>query len=249
MITQAYIEESGNGKLRHESALVAEEMKARGIPYKTFTVKKIYRRQLPLDSMTLVVGDMDCMYGALKQLGIDIPPNNDYPKSLSHLLHRKVWTTTLGAVKESFLNSGVPVFIKPAGRKKVFTGFVCEDSNDLYRCLGVSRKEPVYCSEIVSWVSEFRVYVSNSQILGVDFYRGDDSKSIDITVVEQAIKDLDQASESYAGYAIDFGVLSSGETALVEMNDGFSVGAYSIDKSKYTDMTISRWEELLSYKI
>lgn len=56
---------------------------------------------------------------------------------------------------------------------------------------------------------------------------------------------LAAAGEAYAGYAIDFGVLKSGETTLVEMNDGFAVGAYAIGAKDYTNMIIARWEELL----
>ncbi|MEM8604121.1 MAG: ATP-grasp domain-containing protein, partial [Cyanobacteria bacterium P01_H01_bin.121] len=59
---------------------------------------------------------------------------------------------------------------------------------------------------------------------------------------------LDNAGDSYAGYAIDFGVLTSGQTALVEMNDGFAVGAYGIDSRNYTDMIWARWEQLLSQR-
>jgi ATP-grasp domain, R2K clade family 2 len=80
----------------------------------------------------------------------------------------------------------------------------------------------------------------------VDFYSGNPEIKIDINVVEQAIDILDQSQESYAGYAIDFGVLSSGETALIEMNDGFAIGAYQINFQDYTDLILSRWEELLS---
>jgi hypothetical protein len=42
--------------------------------------------------------------------------------------------------------------------------------------------------------------------------------------------------------------LNSGQIALVEMNDGFAIGAYSIDSKNYTDMIWVRWEELLSQR-
>jgi ATP-grasp domain, R2K clade family 2 len=59
---------------------------------------------------------------------------------------------------------------------------------------------------------------------------------------------LDAAGAAYAGYAIDFGVLSTGETALVEMNDGFALGAYAIDSQDYTDLICARWTELLTQR-
>src|SRR4051812_22367020 len=44
----------------------------------------------------------------------------------------------------------------------------------------------------------------------------------------------------------DFGVLENGQTALVEANDGYSLGAYQITASNYTNVLLTRWAELLS---
>jgi ATP-grasp domain, R2K clade family 2 len=74
------------------------------------------------------------------------------------------------------------------------------------------------------------------------------AEPIDLQAVQRAIQALDLAGESYAGYAIDFGVLATGETALVEMNDGFGIGAYQIDSKNYTDLIWARWEQLLAQR-
>ena len=247
MISKAFIQQKGNGKLRDEEQLVSEELKERGIYISFFTEKRILRRQLPLDNQSLVVGDMSCVLGALKQLGIPEPLINDYPDCLSNFMHRKMWISTIFELEERLL-TGIypPVFAKPATRRKRFTGCVFETEYDLSKIYGVSRQEKLLCSEVVSWVSEYRVYVLNSEIRSIDFYAGNADVLIDVEKVQQAIKSLDDAGESYAGYAIDFGVLDSGETALVEMNDGFAIGAYNIDRKNYTDLILARWEELLS---
>ncbi|WP_366838125.1 ATP-grasp domain-containing protein [Nostoc sp. LPT] len=91
-------------------------------------------------------------------------------------------------------------------------------------------------TEVVSWVSEYRVYVVHSQIRSIDHYDGNPNVLLDIDKVICTIQALENAKESYAGYAIDFGVLDSGQTTLVEMNDGFAIGAYKIDKKNYTDI-------------
>ncbi len=222
-------------------------MKRRGILINFYTEKRIQRRQLPLDNQSLVVGDMSCVLGAFKQLGIPEPLPNDYPASLSHFMHRKMWISTIFELEERLL-TGIypPVFAKPATRRKRFTGCVFETEYDLSKIYGVSRQEKLLCSEVVSWVSEYRVYVVNSEIRSIDFYAGNADILIDVEKVQQAIKSLDDAGESYAAYVIDFGVLDSGETALVEMNDGFAVGAYKIDGKNYTDLILARWEELLT---
>ena len=247
MITKAFIQEQGNEILGDEEQLVVEELTERGISISFYTEKRIQRRQLPLDNQSLVVGDMSCVLGALKQLGIPEPLINDYPACLNYLMYRKKWISTVSKLEKRFIDGNyAPIFAKPATRSKRFTGCIFETEHDLYKIYGVSRQEKLLCSEVVYWVSEYRVYVVNSEIRSVDFYNGDNSVFIDVKQVQQAIKALDDAGESYAGYAIDFGVLDSGETALVEMNDGFAVGAYSIDRKNYTDLILARWEELLS---
>ena len=246
MIDHAFIQEQGNGKLRHEEALVIEDLKLRGIPYELYTEKRILRRQLPLVGTSLVVGDMQCTYGAMKQLGIPVPDANTYPASLADFMHRRTWRSTVGELRNEVADGfKSAIFAKPVDRQKVFTGAVFGSTADLYWLHRVSHRQPIVCAEPVTWLSEYRVYVCDGEILSIDLYEGDASIRLDVARVEEAIRRLAEAGEAYAGFAIDFGVLSTGETALVEMNDGFSVGAYGIGSEEYTRMVLARWDELL----
>lgn len=189
---------------------------------------------------------MDCIYGALKQLNIAIPQANTYPAALQTFMQRDYYESTLGDLLAK-LEMGVSdaIFAKPADRQKMFTGQLFANTHDFYFLHGISKKQKIYCSDKVNFISEHRVYVVNSEIRAIDCYAGDKNIRISETTVSDAINKLDQASESYAGYAIDFGVLDSAETALIEMNDGFAIGAYQIDAGNYTDMLLARWQELL----
>ncbi len=249
MISKAFIQEQGNGRLREEEQLVVDSLNKRGIPITFYTEKRLRRRQLPLDSVSLVVGDMPCISCALKQLSIPEPEPNDYPASLNEFLHRRIWHSTLGELELGLRNGRyLATFAKPATRRKRFTGCVFESEYDLSQVYGVSRALKLLCSEVVTWVSEYRIYIVYSEIRSVDCYAGNSSIPVDIKEVLRAIEVLDKAGESYAGYVIDFGVLDSGQTALIEMNDGFAIGAYSIDSKNYTDMIWARWEELLALR-
>jgi hypothetical protein len=246
MIEHAFLQRQDQTRLRHEEKLVAEALDRKRIPYEFYTEKMIHRRRLPLGKSSLVVGDMPCIYGALKQLGIPIPVANSYPKSLSSFMHRRIWESTVGALVHKLHEGGSGnIFAKPAGRQKVFTGQIFATPSDLYHLHRISHRQPIYCSEPVRWLSEYRVYVCRSRILSVDYYQGAADIKPDIAVIEAAVMALADAGEAHSGYATDFGVLKSGETALVEMNDGFAVGAYGIGAQDYTDMLIARWEELL----
>jgi len=245
--TRAFLEETGNEKLRHEEQLLRAEFERRGIPITLYTAKRIQRRQLPLSGDTFIAGDMDAMHGAMAMLGIAVPVPNDYPKSLSPFMHRRIWKSTLGeAEREVLEGSGTAVFVKPADRRKSFTGRVFEGMDDLYGVSGVSRRQEVWCSQVVKWQSEYRVYVNQDQIVSIDCYAGNSAPPLDQVALRQALTAFQTSGEAPRAYGIDFGVLSTGETALIEANDGYALGAYQISAEAYTNLLEARWRELLS---
>jgi hypothetical protein len=246
MFEIAFIQEQGNGRLPHESQLVRECCLARGIPIALYTIKRIQRRQLPLTLESFICGDMDCMHGAMKQLGIQIPPAAYFPQSLVGYLHRAIWQDTVGGLRAKLEDDRRPVFAKPAGRAKLFTGRVFAGQSDLYHLSSTSWREPVWCSEIVSWRSEYRVYVVGQNIVAIDHYGGDATVALDRSVITEAVIAYRRSGEAPAAYAIDFGVLATGETALVECNDGYALGAYQIAAPLYAELLFARWRELVS---
>lgn len=247
MFTIAYLQYAGRGPLRHEEALLTAGLERLGIPVRHYTIKRVHRRQLPLGPDTFLAGDMDAVHGALRQLGVAIPVPDDYPDCLREFLHRRVWTSTLGALEHELeIGSAPPTFVKPAERRKSFTGVVCYSERDVAGFGNVGRRQRVWCAEAVSWVSEYRVYVVGDAIVGVDHYSGDAAVPVDMAVVGRAIALYRASGTAPAAYAIDFGVLADGRTALVEANDGYAVGAYGIDAHAYTAMVVRRWAELLA---
>ncbi len=132
MFTSAFLEECGNGKLRHEEQLLRSEFERRGVPVVLYTAKRIHRRQLPLSRDTFIAGDVDAMHGAMRQMGIEIPAPHDYPACLASFMHRRVWPSTLGAVQHQVMEGGrSSVFAKPSSRSKSFTGRVFDFMDDL----------------------------------------------------------------------------------------------------------------------
>lgn len=246
MFALAFLQDLGNGRLRMEERMLKSEFERRGIPVELYTMKRIQRRNLPLSSETFIAGDMDAMHGAMSQLKIDIPVPDDYPDSLKPFLHRRVWKTTLDEVERSLMDDDLPpVFVKPSARRKNFTGRVFASPGDFAYVGAVSRRQEVWCSEVVGWRSEYRVYTIDDEIVGVDHYAGDADVALDIDVVRSALAAYRGSGQAPSAYGIDFGVLRTGETALVEANDGYALGAYKIAAGPYADLLIRRWRELL----
>ncbi|MFC8528850.1 ATP-grasp domain-containing protein [Nocardia sp. NPDC057227] len=246
MLTTAFLQYAGSGPMRHEEQLLAEGLRRRGIPVRYYTVKRILRRQLPLGPDTFIAGDTDAMHGAMRQLGIPLPAPDDYPGSLREFLRRKVWTSTLGEVERALGDGSLPpTFVKPAERRKGFTGAVCYSDRDVAQLGPVSRRQRVWCSEAVKWLAEFRVYAFEQRVVAVDRYAGDRSIQLDMEVVRTAVAAYRASGEAPTAYGIDFGILANGETALVEANDGYALGAFGITADDYTELVVRRWRELL----
>jgi hypothetical protein len=247
VITRALIEERGGRRMEPEMRDLLQEFAARGVPAETFTIKKLQRRQLPLAPDTLVASSVPAVLGALKQMGVGAPEPDDYPECLSHLLQRRVWRARLGAVVEgAYSGLAAPVFVKPADRLKRFTGAVIGGPKDLWRLEGASRSLPVFCADVVSWRSEWRAFVVRGEVVGLRPYSGELTVPVDAGVVREAVGLLQRSGRARAGYAADFGVLvDTGETALVEVNDGFALGSYGLDRAAYADLTVARWQEMV----
>ncbi|MFD6400220.1 ATP-grasp domain-containing protein [Nocardia sp. NPDC060249] len=245
--TVAYLQYAGSGPMRHEEKLLTEGLARLDVPVRYYSLKRIQRRQLALGPGIFIAGDMDAMHGAMRQLGISIPQPDDYPTVLRGFLGRKVWASTLGEIERAMDGGSTPpVFVKPADRRKAFTGAVCYSEHDFAAWGNTSRRQRVWCSEVVTWVSEYRVYVTGHQIVAVDHYEGDNSVPLNMEAVRSAVTAYYRSGTAPTAYAIDFGVLANGETTLVEANDGYALGAYDITADQYTALLMNRWRDLLT---
>ena len=244
MFQRAFIEQLANRKFGREETLVREECERLGIEVVPYFAKRLMRGQLPLSQDTFICGDITAMHRAMKQLSIEIPILNDFPDSLQPWFRRRIWSSSIAGL-ERMVESGAEVFAKPAGRRKVFTGRVFSTPDDMLHVLGISRQEPLWCAEPVKWETEYRVYVVEGKIVAIRHYSGEPALKLCMDTLHNALAAFTSSGEAPAGYAIDFGVLDTGETALVEANDGYSVGAYAIDAEPYTKMLFTRWAQLL----
>jgi hypothetical protein len=246
--TAVVVQIKGNGTLGREEAMMAALAASRGIPVERASEKQLERRRILLSAGMVAVGSVPFVKHALRQFGKELPLHAPYPTALGHLLYRDVRKLPALSDAHALLAAGRRVFIKPADGWKRFTGFVAEFADD-YRFNGVSRAKPVWVSDPVRFVSEWRAYVADNAVMDVRFadHGGDRDAKPDISVIREAVALLAEHPATPAGYVIDFGVLDTGETALIEMNDGFSFGAYDdVTPEAYWSVTVSRWQELVA---
>lgn len=197
----------------------------------------------PLRRSTIVKGSIRTVRMALHHLGLPQPENLDIPESLNKYTHRNIWKTTLGAIRKANRR----VFIKPADIQKGFKGHVFSDRHDWFT-RDFKDNYAVLASEVVCFESEWRVYVLKKQIIGVRCYDGVYRRNPPPpkALLENMVRDFKDAP---AAYALDVGKMkmSNGgaRMALVEVNEGFSLGNYGIPHIQYAKMVEARWKEMV----
>lgn len=224
-------------------------LKKLGWTIKGFHAQQLYN--LPLTKKTLVKGSIGMVRRALDIIGVKQPQNLDIPESLKPYAERKIWKTTLEKIRQS----NDPVFIKPLYCQKAFGGMGLPKPfyNDRRPNLLTEfpNSFPILAQELVEWDGEWRVYVLKKKILGIRYYNdGMYSKRPSKSFVEKLIREF---KEQPAAYALDIGTMrnnsyGSYKPALVEVNEGFSLGNYGISKIDYSRMVEARWKEMVGTK-
>lgn len=161
----------------------------------------------------------------LDKLGKTVKPDY-YPDWLAPHLYRKVWEADKWPFEK--------VFIKPSDKYKRF------DGKCTFGTWKGKKKGPYWCSDIVSFINEWRYYIADGKILCGHWYTGEGLN--DPEPPETPYLDIDIPSD-YCG-CLDFGTLSTGEFALVEAQHPFACGWYgSADEIElYIQWLLSGWK-------
>lgn len=191
----------------------------------------------------IVVGGINTMRQVFSDLRIPQPGIDAPHQHLPSYLGRKVVEMSFSDVEDySQIQGAFPFFIKPLHDHKLFTGYVVKSKHDLLQSkLRCKQDTKLIVSECVEFISEYRCFVLGGELVGSKNYTGDFRVSPDYSIIENAIRDY---SAQPAAYSIDFGVTADGRTLLIEMNDGFVLSAYGLNKIVYCKMLEARWDEI-----
>lgn len=244
-------------KIQREESLIRRQAEVLGIPFRKVSLQEICQRRSSPREDELPVGALPFMEVVLKALGKPIPKVEHYPESLNPWLHRTIWRSSLGKLQLSFERGErrKPIFMKPLTHAKLFRGRIVYSDIDIQR-LPYPESTKLWCSDLVVWVAEWRCYVIDGKIRDTQCYmiRGKaqefpaskDSLAISPNREEmsRAVKTLIDSGFPRSTFTIDFGLLSSGETALIELDDAYSLGAYGLSAVDYFDFLWKGWQEL-----
>lgn len=182
-----------------------------------------------------------------QKLGIKHEEFPSYPESLEYCLGRKFGIDTTSNINKR-VNEGEKLFVKPLDKnRKRFDGFVAEKDTDFIAFCGKDFNEKVYWSEVKNIVHEVRVFIHKNKVMDIRPYRGVPFTELDSylskNVILTAIKNLVNPP---VAYCLDFGILDTRETLLVEATDAWAFGHYGLNFVDYGNMIIDRWNEIVN---
>lgn len=185
----------------------------------------------------IIVGGIGIIRKRLKAFDID-PITVDYPEELKEFLGRTIQESTLSNIANN--PETWPIFIKSKEQKRI-TGKVIRNASDLVG-LGYQEENPeIYISEVMDFVSEYRVFVRYGEVLDCKHYWGDPMVFPDAAIVKAAISKYQSAPDAYG---IDFAVTKEGKTVLIEVNDAWALGCYGLEMHLYAKFLITRWAQI-----
>lgn len=196
---------------------------------------------------TLVRGGVGTVRLALERAGRTPSTVPDLPIDLRPLARRRVWESTLGAFRSEALQRDFhpAIHIKPLDQGKLFKGLVVREFKDLIPTAEHSNDVPILCQEVLSFASEWRAHILRDEILRVCCYRGDPLLFPDPSIMRQAVP---LYRDRPIAFSLDWAVTSTGDTVLVEANDGCSLGNYGLPLHWHTAMAEARWRQMMGLR-
>jgi len=188
----------------------------------------------------VAVGTVGFVRRALELRGVQAPEVTTLPGELAPFFGRSVWRTTLGEIRQN----DAPVFLKPVDDSKRFTGHVRGDPAQLSITAQLPDATPVLASEVLSFEAEWRCFICRGVCVGARQYAGPVfAPKPPASFVREMVSAL--GASAFAGYSLDVGLLAgSGQPVLVEMNDGYGLGAYGLEPVPYAQVLEARFIEL-----
>lgn len=192
---------------------------------------------VPRNRNTMLVGWVEDTVKFFNDMNFNVPLNLTIPD----VLHKEKYLKRNVQFIDNFddlKRITKPFFIKPQKVKAFEHGLVL-NTHDLIK---YKDNNNFIISDIVDFLTEYRCYIIDKKIVGCYNYLGDLRLYPNLNLVDDIIKDFKNAP---MGYSIDVGVLLNGETCLIEVNDGWSLGNYGLEPKLYTRLLTERWIEIL----
>lgn len=238
----AYLEKAGNEWLDDFVYIARQPLIERGykiIAFDGCDMENTLLNKVIVPEEDVIIGSVEATIAYFKECNIEVPKPLGYPESLKNFLGRTIIETTFGELGDDY-----PYFVKPSGQVKLFTGDVVEKKEHLGYLIdsGAKPETPVFKSTLINFISEFRCFVTNGQLKGIQYYLGDFTEFPDTTDIARMIAAY---RDCPSAYTLDVGIGEDGKTYLVEVNDMWAIGSYGFNGKDYALMCARRMKEIV----
>lgn len=179
---------------------------------------------------------------ALRRLNHREPPLFELPDCLMPWIGRFTWETTLGQVREQ-VDSEIgfnPFHIRPLDPKRVFKGAIVYGLRDLIPSASLANETPVLAQQKVEFVSEWRAFVFRDKVIHLSRTKGDVLRYPDREVMLAAINAY---TNRPIVFGMDWGITASGQTLLIDVNDGIAAGNLGMHGQIFAAMIEAKWRD------
>lgn len=176
-----------------------------------------------------------CGTGAVKyhldKLGLSNIIPDTYETAYSELYGR-----TINKIKfEEIPQMTSSVFIKPTSNDKNFCGQIFDPTSDINDNDDLPDKhDVVYYSQIITFMSEYRILVGNGKVYGIGFMQGYDDVYPDENIINQIVE---LTKDNYR--CVDVGLdKKTMKWLVVEINPPYSLDQYTISLDNYMNFVV-----------
>lgn len=210
------------------------------VPYDGDDLEHTLAMRNPDPNTDICIGSVQGTERFFEACGVPIPGYLGYPGQLKKYMGRNITTIPFSELGKDF-----PYFVKPAVGVKMFTGDVVSNEKHLEYLVMFDKCQPdtmVIKSEVMEFLSEYRVFVSHGKIYDVKHYKGTWKEHVSWNIIENMVSDYTNCPSAYT---LDVGRDSNGITRLVEVNDMWAIGSYGMDGREYALLCARRMKEIL----
>ena len=186
----------------------------------------------------------EVMRMAIRRLNRPEPPLFELPACLMPWIGRFTWETNLGQVREQ-VDSEIgfnPFHIRPLDPKRIFKGTIVYGLRDLISSASLPDETPVLAQQNIEFVSEWRAFVFRDRVIHLARTKGDVLRYPDREVMLSAINAY---SNRRIVFGMDWGITASGQTLLIDVNDGIASGNLGMHGQVFVAMVEAKWRDWL----
>jgi len=193
----------------------SNDIKYKFIEYNNFNFKKYHKNYIPIGSVEFVCDYFKYFYNI-------IPKPKNIPEELFEYANRCIFNHDHTIMGDYFIKSNDVI-------KSPINGIYGNDKT--------LPSGSYQCSDIIDIDSEWRCFVYNKELVGLQNYSGDFKMFPNVNKIEEIIKNY---KNSPISYTLDVGINYSG-TFIIEIHDFFSCGFYGFSNHKIIPFMFSRW--------